>query len=133
MAITDASDLARGVKAMRPCLPAKDVATSRASSGALGVTADARGCVLRAMQRGTFGVLRRNDDAKAGADNLVMHGLVDDVRAGWRHLDALDLPPSDGVAPQRPPKAEPWGLTVAHVFDPIGLHWPFGQPTWSHG
>jgi hypothetical protein len=34
-----------------------------------------------------------------------------------------------GVKAPAPPRAEPWGLTIAYVFDPSGVLWHFAQPT----
>ena len=49
--------------------------------------------------------------------------VVDDLDGWWAHIQALDLPTAFGVRAPTPPVLQPWGLTVAHVFDPSGVLW----------
>jgi hypothetical protein len=56
-----------------------------------------------------------------------MHVLAADAGAWWRHLDVLVLAERFEVAPPVVLKAEPWGLTLAHVSDPSGVLWHFAQ------
>jgi len=60
---------------------------------------------------------------------MVMHVLVNDVQAWWRYIHSLDLANRFGVSPPSPPRVEPWGLTVAYVFDPAGVLWHFAEVT----
>ncbi len=55
--------------------------------------------------------------------------LVEDVDAWWRHIDSLALTRQFDVSPPAPPRVEPWGLTVAYLFDPSGVLWHFAQAT----
>jgi len=66
---------------------------------------------------------------KEWAENMVMHVLVNDVQAWWRYIHSLDLANRFGVSPPSPPRVEPWGLTVAYVFDPAGVLWHFAEVT----
>lgn len=60
---------------------------------------------------------------------MVMHVLVTDVHARWKHINSLDLANQFGVSPPAPPRVEPWGLIVAYVFDPTGVLWHFAEDT----
>jgi len=40
---------------------------------------------------------------------------------------SADLAARYGVENPRAPKLEPWGLTVAYVFDPSGVLWHFAE------
>ncbi len=57
----------------------------------------------------------------------MMHVLVEDVGAWCRRIESLDLAAEFGVVAPRAPKPEPWGLTVACVFDPAGVLWHFAE------
>jgi uncharacterized glyoxalase superfamily protein PhnB len=62
-----------------------------------------------------------------------MHVLVDDLHAWWQHINSLDLANQFGVSLPAPPRVEPWGLTVAYVFDPSGVLWHFAEVTSLEG
>ena len=66
---------------------------------------------------------------KEWAENMMMHVLVEDVGAWWRHVDALALADQFDFSAPAPPRVEPWGLTVAYLFDPSGVLWHFAQVT----
>jgi hypothetical protein len=58
-----------------------------------------------------------------------MHVLVNDVHAWWQHIASLDLAGQFGVSSPGVPRVEPWGLTVAYLFDPSGVLWHFAEST----
>ena len=91
-----------GIRSFRPFLPAKNFETSLRFQG----------CYV-----------------KEWVENTVMHVLVDDVQAWWQHIHSLDLENQFGVSPVAPSRVEPWGLTVAYVFDPAGVLWHFAEVT----
>ena len=122
-------DLIKGIRAFRPFLPAKDYRTSLAYYEALGFHAYPLGETMAELSLGDHTVLLQGFYVKELAENFVMHVLVDDVQAWWRHVQALDLPGRFGVFPSNPPRDEPWGLTVLYLTDPAGVLWHFAEPT----
>jgi uncharacterized glyoxalase superfamily protein PhnB len=57
----------------------------------------------------------------------MMQLMVDDLDAWWAHIERLDLPAKFDVQPPRAPALQPWGLTVAYLFDPGGVLWHVAQ------
>jgi uncharacterized glyoxalase superfamily protein PhnB len=60
---------------------------------------------------------------------MMMHVLVEDVQDWWTHIASLNLVSKFGVGAPSAPRPEPWGLTVAYVWDPSGVLWHFAQET----
>src|SRR5580704_4049742 len=117
------------IRAFRPFLPAKEFETSLRFYKAIGFQAYPLGETLAELSLGTHALLLQGHYVKEWAENAVMHVLVEDVDAWWRHIDSLALPRQFDVLPPGPPRVEPWGLTVAYVFDPSGVLWHFAQVT----
>ena len=115
-----------GGAAIRPFLPARDFAVSRAFYQALGLTLvlDADVAIFGIGQSGF--ILQRYYQ-KEWAENCMMQLMVDDLDAWWAHIEALDLPARFAVAPPRAPAMQSWGLRVAYVFDPSGVLWHMAQ------
>jgi hypothetical protein len=116
------------IRAFRPFLPAKDFETSLRFYQAIGFHAFPLGETLAELSLGTHAFLLQGHYVKEWAENMVMHVLVNDVQAWWRHIDSLDLA-RFGVPSPAAPRVEPWGLTVAYVFDPSGVLWHFAEAT----
>jgi len=57
------------------------------------------------------------------AENFMMQLAVDDIDGWWTHIASQDLPGRFGVKAPRAPALQPWGLTVAYMFDPAGVLW----------
>ena len=121
--------LVSGIRAFRPFLPAKDFELSQRFYKTIGFEAYKLGDTLAELSLGAHAFLLQGYYVKEWAENTVMHVLVKDVDAWWRHIDSLALARQFNVSPPAPPKVEPWGLTVAYVFDPSGVLWHFAQPT----
>ena len=117
------------IRAFRPFLPAKEFETSLRFYKAIGFQAYPLGETLAELSLGTHALLLQGHYVKEWAENTVMHVLVEDVDAWWRHIDSLALGRQFNVSPPSPPKVEPWGLTVSYVFDPSGVLWHFAQST----
>lgn len=120
----DSSDT---IKAMRPFVPAKDFARSKAFYSDLGFRAKPLGEKLVEMHLGAHSFLLQDYYVEAWAGNFMMHVLVDGLDAWWSHIAALDLASRYGVEAPRAPKLEPWGSRVAYVFDPSGVLWHFAE------
>jgi hypothetical protein len=118
---------------IRAFLPAKEFETSLRFYEAMGFEAYSLGGTLAELSLGTHAFLLQGYYVKDWAENMMMHVLVNDVRAWWRHIDSLGLANRFGVAPPVAPRNEPWGLTVAYVFDPSGVLWHFAEVTQSEG
>jgi hypothetical protein len=121
------TDLVSEIRAIRPFLPAKEFETSLRFYKAIGFEAYSLGEALAELSLGTHTFLLQGSYVKEWAENTVMHVLVKDVGAWWRHIDSLALARQFDVSPPAPSKVEPWGLTVAYVFDPSGVLWHFAQ------
>lgn len=117
------------IRAFRPFLPAKDFQTSLKFYQALGFETYSLGDTLAEISLGPHAFLLQGYYVKEWAENTVMHVLVEDVQAWWRHLSSLDLADRFGVEIPAAPRAEPWGLTVTYLFDPAGTLWHFAEST----
>ena len=127
------SDLVPGIRAFRPFLPAKDFEVSLRFYEAIGFRAYKLGDTLAELSLGAHAFLLQGHYVKEWAENTMMHVLVQDVQAWWQHINSLDLAKHFGVQPPAPPRVEPWGLTVAYVFDPAGVLWHFAEVTKDDG
>jgi uncharacterized glyoxalase superfamily protein PhnB len=125
--VNDLTGLVADIRAFRPFLPAKDFEKSLRFYKAIGFEAYLLGETMAELRLGAHAFLLQGYYVKEWAENMVMHVLVEDVDAWWRHIDSLGLHRQFDVSPPGPPKAEPWGLTVAYVFDPSGVLWHFAQ------
>ena len=121
--------LVDGIRAFRPFLPAKNYKTSLEFYEAIGFHAYPLGETMAELSLGSHAFILQGYYVKEWAENMMMHVLVEDVQAWWRHIEPLDLANRFGVAPPAPPRAESWGLTVAYVFDPSGVLWHFAADT----
>ena len=127
--MNDVTGLVAEIRAFRPFLPAREFETSLRFYKAIGFEAYPLGETLAELSLGPHAFLLQGYYVKEWAENTVMHVLVEDVDAWWRHIDSLALGRQFNVSPPSPPKVEPWGLTVAYVFDPSGVLWHFAQAT----
>lgn len=125
----DVTGLVAGIRAFRPFLPAKEFETSLRFYKTIGFHAHPLGESLAELSLGTYAFLLQGHYVKEWAENTMMHVLVEDVDAWWQHIDSLALDRQFDVSPPAPPRVEPWGLTVAYVFDPSGVLWHFAQTT----
>ena len=115
-----------GAEAARPFLPARDFEKSRAFYEALGFTKLLDGDVAIFGIGATSFILQRYYQ-EAWAANCMMQLMVDDLDGWWTHIQKLDLPARFGVTPPKAPAVQPWGLTVAYLYDPSGVLWHVAQ------
>jgi hypothetical protein len=123
------TDLIPDIRAFRPFLPAKEYQTSLRFYEAIGFEAYPLGGTLAELSLGPHAFLLQGYYVKEWAENVVMHVLVNDLGAWWRHIESLDLAGQFGVSAPVAPRDEPWGLTVGYVFDPSGVLWHFAEAT----
>ena len=127
--VDDISHLVPDIRALRPFLPAKDFVTSLRFYKAIGFEAYSIGEATAELRLGQHSFLLQGYYVKEWAENMMMHVLVQDVQAWWRHIESLALASHFDVRPPIAPRGESWGLTVAYVFDPCGVLWHFAQET----
>jgi uncharacterized glyoxalase superfamily protein PhnB len=60
------------------------------------------------------------------AGNFMMHLLVEDVDAWWRHVQAQGIASKYGTKTE-PPEDRPWGMRDFVPFDPARVLWRIGQ------
>lgn len=121
------------IRAFRPFIPAKDFKTSLHFYEAMGFEVYPLGETLAELSLGRHAFVLQGAYVKEWAENTMMHVLVSDVHAWWQHIDSLALADRFDVSPPVAPRVEPWGLTVAYVFDPSGVLWHFAESTGSEG
>src|SRR3984957_15633952 len=107
------TSLVSEIRAFRPFLPAREFETSLRFYKAIGFEAYPLGETMAELSLGPHAFLLQGYYVKEWAEDMMMHVLVEDVDAWWRHIDSLDLTNQFEVSPPRAPRAEPWGLTVA--------------------
>ena len=95
----DVTGLAAEIRAFRPFLPAKEFETSLRFYKAIGFEAYPLGETLAELSLGAHAFLLQGNYVKEWAENTVMHVLVKDVDAWWRHIDSLALAKQFDVSP----------------------------------
>jgi catechol 2,3-dioxygenase-like lactoylglutathione lyase family enzyme len=121
--------LAAGIVALRPFLPAKDFQISKNFYTDLGFEVVPLGDKLASVSIGRFAFLLQDYFVQDWADNFVMHMQVTNLDRWWEAVSRLGLEARYQVRAPRPPKLEPWGLRVAYLFDPAGVLWHFAEDT----
>lgn len=107
-------------------VPAKDFALSKQFYQDFGFELAWSSDDLAHLRRGPSGFLLQSFYVAQHAGNFMMHLLVDDVEAWWRHVEAQGLAAKYGVRAE-PPQDRPWGLRDFVIVDPTGVLWRVGQ------
>jgi len=107
-------------------VPSKDFSVSKRFYVDLGFTIAWSSDDLAYLQVGGSSFLLTNFYRKGFAENLMMHLLVVDVEAWWRHVVAQKLAERYGVR-AGPPEDRPWGIRDFTLVDPAGVLWRIGQ------
>src|SRR3954462_10626475 len=81
---------------------------------------------LAYLHHGNSSFLLQKFYVKEHADNFMMHLLVDDVEAWWRHVQTAGLADKYGVKTV-PPTDQPWGMRDFVIIDPTGVLWRIAQ------
>jgi uncharacterized glyoxalase superfamily protein PhnB len=110
--------------AMRPFLPAKDMAQSRGFYEALGFRVTHSDDTITIMKRDSFSFILQAYYVQEWAENTMLQILVRDVEPWWAaNVDAVKLVAEFGVREPKPPEMQKWGLIVGFLFDPAGVLW----------
>jgi catechol 2,3-dioxygenase-like lactoylglutathione lyase family enzyme len=107
-------------------VPARDFALSKKFYQDLGFDLAWSSEDLAYLRHGPATFLLQNFYNKDHADNFMMHLLVEDVDAWWRHVQEQGLTARYDVKAE-PPADRPWGLRDFVIIDPTGVLWRIGQ------
>ena len=107
-------------------VPARDFALSKQFYVDLGFTIVWSSDALAYVRHGDASFLLQNFYVPEHADNFMMHLLVEDVEAWWRHVRTRDLQSKYQIMAE-PPEDRSWGLRDFVITDPTGVLWRIGQ------
>ena len=107
-------------------VPARDFNLSKQFYQDLGFDLPWSSDDLAYLHHGNCSFLLQNYYVKEHADNFMMHLLVDDVDAWWRHVEAQKIG-SKYATKAEPPQDQPWGIRDFVLVDPTGVLWRIGQ------
>ena len=107
-------------------VPARDFALSKQFYEDLGFTIAWSTDDLAYIRHGNASFLLQNFYISEHAGNFMMHLLVEDVDAWWRHAQAQELQSKYQITLE-PPADRPWGLRDFVITDPTGVLWRIGQ------
>jgi catechol 2,3-dioxygenase-like lactoylglutathione lyase family enzyme len=103
-------------------VPARDFALSKRFYEHLGFEVAWSSDDLAYLRHDHCAFLLQNFYNEDHAGNFMMHLLVEDVDAWWRHVEAQGLVAKYGVKLE-PPADRPWGMRDFVVVDPTGVLW----------
>ena len=112
---------------LKAFVPARDFELSKRFYTDLGFTLASSAGGVAYLNCGSCSFLLQDFYVAAFADNLMMHLLVEDVDAWWRHVHAQDLAGRYATRPIEPPMDQPWAMRDFVVIDPSGVLWRIGQ------
>ena len=107
-------------------VPAKDFALSKRFYQELGFELAWSSDDLAYLRLGNASFLLQNFYNKEHADHFMMHLLVEDADAWWRHVEEQGLQAKYGVEAE-PPADRSWGLRDFVIIDPTGVLWRIGH------
>lgn len=105
-------------------VPARDFALSQRFYQDLGFEVAWSSDGLAYLRHGSSSFLLQDFYNKDHADNFMMHLLVKDVDAWWRHVQGLIA--KYGVKTEALAE-RPWGMRDFAICDPTGILWRIGQ------
>ena len=107
-------------------VPARDFALSKRFYEDLGFTVASSSDGIAYLRHGETSFLLQDFYEEIHAENFMMHLLVEDVEAWWRHVQEQDLVAKYGVKAE-PPADQPWRIRDFVLIDPTGVLWRIGQ------
>jgi uncharacterized glyoxalase superfamily protein PhnB len=107
-------------------VPARDFDLSKQFYQDLGFDMAWSSDALAYFCHGDSSFLLQNYYVKEHADNFMMHLLVEDVDAWWKHVEAQGIASKYGIKTE-PPEDRDWGLRDFILVDPTGVLWRIGQ------
>lgn len=116
------------VTEIKAFVPAKDFEVSKQFYKDLGFMMASEGGGVAYFHFGHVSFLLQDFCADALAENFMMHILVDDVDAWWKHVVASGVASKYGVNITGI-EAQPWRMRDFCLADPSGVLWRIGQNT----
>jgi hypothetical protein len=107
-------------------IPARDFNLSRRFYCDLGFAEELLSDDMAYFHAGNASFLLQRFYQKDHAENFMMHLLVEDVDAWWRHVEAQQLAQKYAVRAE-PPEDRPWGIRDFILVDPTSVLWRIGQ------
>ena len=107
-------------------VPARDFALSKQFYQDVGFELVWSDDNLAYLRHGNSSFLLQNFYDAIHAGNFMMHLLVKDVDAWWRHVRDRGIA-SKYATKIEPPEDRPWGLRDFIIVDPTGVLWRVGQ------
>ena len=107
-------------------VPARDFAASKAFYTMLGFEVPWSSDDLAYVRHGATSFLLQKFYVPEHAGNFMMHLLVENVDAWWRHVEAQGIAAKYGVKTE-PPEDRPWGIRDFLLVDPTGVLWRIGE------
>jgi len=118
-------------KNLRPFIPAKDFAVSRAFYQDLGAEELWASDDMVLLKLGGSEFYLQAYYVKDWAENTMLFLMVPDLELCWRELQALDLVNRYEGIRWKEPTDYPWGLREIHLIDPAGVLWHFATASVS--
>ena len=116
------------VTEIKAFVPASDYELSKRFYKDLGFTMASEGGGVAYFHFGHVSFLLQDFCAEALAENFMMHILVEDVDAWWRHVAESGVISRYGVK-CTDIETQPWRMRDFCLFDPSGVVWRIGQNT----
>ena len=107
-------------------MPARDFALSKQFYQDLGFELAWSSENMAYLHHGNCSFLLQDFYVREHADNFMMHLLVTDVDAWWRHVEARGIASKYNIN-AGPPEDRPWGIRDFTLVDPTGVLWRIGQ------
>jgi hypothetical protein len=114
------------VTLIRPFIPAKDFALSRAFYEAIGFVEKYSDDKLAILDQDGAGILLQDNYVKEWAENCMAQLFVPDLDGWWVRTEGLAE--RFGVKKPRAPKMQDWGIRVGFLWDPSGVLWHVNDP-----
>jgi len=116
----------RTIEEIKAYVPARDFALSKQFYADLGFTIVWSSDDLAYVRHGNASFLLQNFYVEQHANNFMMHMLVEDLDAWWRHVEDQQLQSKYEIMLE-PPADRPWGLRDFVITDPTGVLWRIAQ------
>jgi catechol 2,3-dioxygenase-like lactoylglutathione lyase family enzyme len=117
-----------GVTEIKAFVPSKNFEQSKQFYKDLGFTMASEGGGIAYFCLGHVSFLLQDYCVPALAENFMMHILVQDVHAWWRHVQASGVIAKYGVKCTAV-ESQAWKMDDFCLLDPLGVLWRIGQNT----
>ena len=112
---------------LKAFVPAKDLEISRQFYTDLGFSQNWANDQIAEFQVGSFRFLLQPFYVQQHAENFMMHLIVEDADAWWKHISDTNLANRYPGIMAKPPAMQPWGLRVLFLSDPTGVLWHIAE------